>query len=238
LKTAALLAFLGMTTIGHAQSIVLTTEDYPPYNFREGSELRGVGYDQVVAFMDATGEKYSVEMMPWARAIALAETEPMHCVFTTAHIPEREGRFKWVEPLAVDRNVMIAKRNSGVAVKNVEEARQYTVGTQRDDYTQALLERDGFPKIDLATDLNLTLKKLLSGRIDLMPISEKYYYELREAGNPVEVQFILSEQKFALACNLAFPDDLLARMQAGLDRLIKDGTQDALFKKYGMVANQ
>ncbi|MGV8938884.1 MAG: substrate-binding periplasmic protein [Allorhizobium sp.] len=235
MRKIALLAFLGMVSAAQAQPIVFTTEDYPPYNFREGTGYSGVGYEQVIAIMQGLDTEYTVDMMPWARAIALAETSPMHCVFTTAHIAEREGRFKWVEPLAIDRNVMISSQASGIKVRNIAEARRYTVGTQRDDYTQALLERNGFPKIDLATDLNLTLKKLLSGRIDLMPISEKYYYELRQQGNPLESQFILSEQKFSVACNRDFPDDILSQMQAGLDRLIKDGTQAALLKKYDMA---
>lgn len=235
MKKIVLLAFLGMASAAQAQPIVFTTEDYPPYNFRDGAGYSGVGYEQVVAFMKDLGTDYTIDMMPWARAIALAESEPMHCVFTTAHIAEREGRFKWVEPLAIDRNVMIASQASGIKISTIAEARHYTVGTQRDDYTQALLERNGFPKIDLATDLNLTLKKLLSGRIDLMPISEKYYYELRQQGNPIESQFVLSEQKFSIACNKDFPEDILARMQTGLDKLIADGTQAALFRKYGMT---
>lgn len=225
---------LGMATTASAETITFTTEDYPPYNFREGGEYRGVGHDQVVALMKDVGAEFTIEMMPWARAFALAETEPMHCVFTTAHIPERHDRFKWVEPLAVDRNVMIGRTESGIKVKNVEEARAYTVGTQRNDYTQDLLERNGFPKIDLAADLDLTLKKLYSGRIDLMPISEKYFHELRAQGKPLEQHFVLSEQRFAVACNMGMPDDLIARMQTGLDKVIAEGQQDAIFTKYGM----
>jgi len=158
----------------------------------------------------------------------------MYCVFTTAHIAERDKRFRWIEPLAIDRNVMIANRASGIKPRSIEEARQYTVGTQRNDYTQDLLERNGFPKIDLATDLKLTFKKLMSGRIDLMPISEKYYEDLKAEGNAIDALFILSEQKFSIACNIDFPKALIGEMQAGLDKLVADGTQKAIFQKYRM----
>lgn len=227
---------LSMTLAGAAgaETIHFTTEDYPPYNYREAGEYKGVGYEQTVALMKDVKAEHTIEMMPWARALQLAESERTHCVFTTAHIAERDKRFKWVEPLAVDRNVMIANRASGIKPRSIEEARQYTVGTQRNDYTQDLLERNGFPKIDLATDLKLTFKKLMSGRIDLMPISEKYYEDLKAEGNAIEALFILSEQKFAIACNIDFPDALIAEMQAGLDKLIADGTQKAIFEKYKM----
>lgn len=215
-------------------SIVFTTEDYPPYNFRENGVDKGVGYEQVVLMMKDIGIPYSIEMMPWARAFALAENEQMTCVFSTAHIPERDGRFKWVEPLAIDRNIIMSRKGSGIKVRNVDEARQYLAGTQRDDYTQALLERQGFPRIDLAANLDLTIKKLESGRIDLMPVSEQFYHKLVADGHPLEQQFVLTEQKFAIACNKAMPDDLVVKMQGALDRLIADGTQARIAAQYGL----
>ena len=238
MRIATFLLSLGLATAASAETIRFTTEDYPPYNFREGGEYKGVGYEQTIELMKSVKADYTIEMMPWARALSLAENEPMHCVFTTAHIAERDKRFKWVEPLAIDRNVMIANKASGIKPRTIEEARQYTVGTQRNDYTQDLLERNGFPKIDLATDLKLTFKKLMSGRIDLMPISDRYFEALRAEGNAIEALFVLSEQKFAIACNIDFPDALLAQMQAGLDRLIADGTQKTIFKTYNMPTGE
>ncbi|WP_234903360.1 substrate-binding periplasmic protein [Agrobacterium vitis] len=238
-RLAVLSSMVFMTATAMAQdSIVFTTEDYPPYNFRENGVDKGVGYEQVEMIMKGLSIPYTIEMMPWARAIAMAETEPMTCVFTAAHIPEREGRFKWVEPLAIDRNIIMSRKGSGIQVHNVEEARKYIVGTQRDDYTQALLERHDFPRIDLAANLDLTIKKLESGRIDLMPVSEKFYHKLVDEGHPLEQQFVLTEQKFAIACNKSMPDALMARMQDGLDRLIADGTQARLSREYGLLQPQ
>ncbi|WP_416795449.1 substrate-binding periplasmic protein [Ciceribacter azotifigens] len=234
MKRLALLLLLGTASAAGAETVHFTTEEYPPYNFREGNEYRGLGYEQVVALMKEAGIDYTIEMMPWARALALAESEPLYCVFTTAHIAERNKHFKWVEPLAIDRNVMVARQGAGIKALTIAEAREYVVGTQRNDYTQQLLERNGFPKVDLATDLELTLKKLLSGRIDMMPISERYYLQLREEGHPIEKRFVLTEQQFSIACNLDFPEDLLLKMQAGLDKLIADGTQRKILTKYGM----
>ncbi|WP_237681660.1 substrate-binding periplasmic protein [Agrobacterium vitis] len=238
-RLVVLSSLVFMTATAMAQnSVVFTTEDYPPYNFRENGVDKGVGYEQVVMIMKDLSIPYTIEMMPWARAIAMAETEPMTCVFTAAHIPEREGRFKWVEPLAIDRNIIMSRKDSGIQVRNVEDARKYIVGTQRDDYTQSLLERHAFPRIDLAANLDLTIKKLESGRIDLMPVSEKFYHKLVEEGHPLEQQFVLTEQKFAIACNKDMSDALIAQMQQALDRLIADGTQAKLSRDYGLLQPQ
>jgi polar amino acid transport system substrate-binding protein len=45
---------------------------------------------------------------------------------------------------------------------------------------------------------------------------------------------VLSEQIYSIACNKSVPDADIAKMQAGLDKLIADGTQAALIKKYGL----
>lgn len=234
MKVTAFFLAMGLATAASAETIHFTTEDYPPYNYRQGNGYSGAGYKQVVELMKYVDADYTVELMPWARAFALAETEGNTCVFTTAHIPERNDRFKWVEPLAIDRNFMIARKGSGVRVNNDEEAKRYVVGTQRDDYTEDLLERNGFPKIDLATDLNLTLKKLVAGRIDLMPISEKFYMKLKKEGHPVEAQYIFSKQTFSIACNINFPERLHLSMQEGLNRIMADGTQARLLQEEGL----
>ena len=108
------------------------------------------------------------------------------------------------------------------------------VGTTRNDFTADLLKSQNFKRIDLATDFNLTLKKLMLGRIDLMPIAEDYYVKLRRDGVAIERVLVLSEQIYSLACNKAVPDEEIARMQASLDKLIADGTPARLFKKYGL----
>lgn len=234
MKVLSLILSLAAAPVAAADVVHFTTEDYPPYNYRVGGEIRGAGYDQVLLMMKEINVPYTIEMMPWARAIALAESEPLHCVFTTAHIPERDKLFKWVEPIAVGRNFMVSHKNSEIKVGTIEEAKAYIVGTQRNDYTQTLLENEGFTKIDLATDLKLTLKKLVTKRIDLMPISEQHYIELQEKGEELEAQFVFSEQKFAIACNADFPQELLARMQGALDKLIADGTQAEIFETYNL----
>jgi polar amino acid transport system substrate-binding protein len=45
---------------------------------------------------------------------------------------------------------------------------------------------------------------------------------------------VLSSQPMGIACQKDFPDDLLRKMQASLDKLIADGTQKQIFLKYGL----
>jgi polar amino acid transport system substrate-binding protein len=230
---AAIVALLATPVI--AEPLRLVTEDYPPYAFRENGILKGTSVEQIELMMKATGQAHTIEMMPWARALALAETQPMYCVFTTTHNAERDGRFKWVEPLLWGRTLLIRREGSGVEAADLKAASAYRVGATRDDFTVNLLKSAGFDKLDLASDFNLSLKKLLAGRIDLMPVTEDYYAKLRRDHVAVERVVVLSEQIFSLACNTSVPDAEIAKMQTALGKLIADGTQAALFRKYGLA---
>ncbi|MBX4955478.1 substrate-binding periplasmic protein [Rhizobium lentis] len=233
MKKLLFLACLALPCVAQAQTVAFTTEDYAPFNYREGKEIKGATVEQVEKVMAAIGVDYTIEVLPWARAFGLARTAPMTCVFATAHNGQRDPLFKWVEPLLVDRNILITRKGSGVTAGTLEEAKKYTIGTQREDYTETILKEKGFTKLDVASDFNATLRKLLSGRIDMMPISELYFEKLK-GDQPLEMVTVLSSQPMGIACEKSFPEDLRAKMQAALDVLIANGEQKKIFLKYGM----
>lgn len=235
MRKLLLLLFLGLSSLAHAQTVTFTTEDYQPFNYREGKKLKGLTVEQVERIMAIVGVDYTMELMPWVRAYNQALNNPMSCVFGTAHDQERDKQFKWVEPLLIDRNILIAREDSNVTARTLDEAKQYTVGTHREDYTEKLLHKNNFTKIDVSGDFNATFRKLIGGRIDLMPISEPYYVKLKRDGEPVRSVAVLSEQPMGIACQKDFPDDLLTRMQAALDAIIASGEQKAIFAKYGLT---
>ncbi len=224
-----------------ADEIHLMTESYPPYSFHapDGS-VDGASVAQVRAIMDGLHDKvtYTVDIMPWARAIAYAETQPDSCVFLAARTPERENRFAWVTPLLMNANLLVARKDGSVKATSVEEALQVPVGTQREDYTEEILKEKGFVRIDLSATFDNTLAKLLAGRIDLMPMSEEVLHKLVNEGSPIRAIAPLSKQEFGIACNRAMPPDKIADMQASLDRLRTSGEQDRIQARFGLAPVQ
>ena len=218
-----------------AAKLFLTTEVYPPYNQQaaDGS-VHGVYFDQLKIVLEETGTSYEVAVMPWARAIALATTQTMYCVFATARTPEREKLFKWVSPIHSDRNILVARRKADINVSSLEDAKKYRVGTQRGDYTEALLETLGFPQVDVGADFQITLHKLSAGRIDLMPMSESTFKSL--PADTFREVITLSRQQLGLACNKSVPDAVIEKLQARLDGMIADGTQQRIFDRYNLVS--
>ncbi len=226
------------TSAANAAEIHFVTENYPPFNYLEDGQIKGMSMDQVKLIMKNAKISYSVEIMPWARALALAEIEKDFCVFTAVHNAERDRKFKWVEPLSRSRTLLVRKAGSHVAPGTLDEAKAFTIGTQRGDFTHDILKNYNFPKIDLATDLDLSLKKLMSGRIDLMPISEKYYEKLKRDGAEIESVLTFSESTYSIACNRGVPDTTISTMQQELNRLIADGTQQQISNANSIAADK
>lgn len=235
---ALLLSGMAVSGTANAETLKLLTEEYPPYNFSKDGVISGAAVEQAELMMKALDTPYSLEILPWARALSRAQNQPWTCVFTTGHDDERDKRFKWVEPLLIDRMVMVRKIRSGVNPANIEEAKRFTVGTQRGDFSGTYLQNHAFPKIDLAADMETTLKKLLSGRIDLLVTSEKTFEAMRDQGTAIEPALTLEGKLYGFACNLSLPDAMVENMQAQLEKLIADGTQDRIFAKYGIRANR
>lgn len=231
------LALMLAATGAQAAEIRFSTEPYPPYSFADDDgTARGAGVEQVRAIMAGIEDKtdYSIDVMPWARAIALAETRANHCTFAAARTPEREARFKWVAPLLRDINLLVARADADLKANSVDDATSLAVGTQREDYTEQLLRARGFTKIDLSNSFDLTLAKLLGGRIALMPMSQGVFDTLSAGGTPIRVLGELSRQDLAIACNRTVPDRLIAQMQASLDRLRASGEQNRILTRFGL----
>lgn len=232
----AFIGFLGLATAAKAeQSIKLMTEQYAPFAFRDqDGRLRGSGIEQVEALMNNAGLDYKIEIVPWARAITMAETQPMHCVFTAAQTPERLPLFKWVLPLSISNSILVRHAQSDVRASSLDDAKRYTIGTHRADYTEDLLRRQGFPAIDLSADFQISINKLLEKRVDMVPMSESLLEKLRSEGKPLEAVIPFSQQQFGIACNKTMSDATIARMHAGLDRLIQTRGQDEILKRHGL----
>lgn len=217
-----------------AETLHFVTEEYAPFNYTENGKVTGIAVEQVEAIAEAAGIDYELNIMPWARALAMAESQPMHCVFTTGYNRARADRFVWVNPLLKDEMVLLKRKDGSKGPATLHAALGMKVGSQRGDFAIEALEDLGFKDIDLAADIDISLRKLLSGRIDLLPTSVKTYENLVKQGHPVEKAMLMAGQVYGIACHKETPPDLVERLQAELDKLIVNGGQDRIFAAYGL----
>jgi polar amino acid transport system substrate-binding protein len=173
-----------------------------------------------------------MEVFPWARSYNNALSKKHHCVFTTSNTPERENFFKWVEPISLNMSVLVKLKGNNLAVKSLEEAKLYTIGIQNQDVAGDYLKKQGFTRLDVANDVDISLKKLKAKRFDMIAMAESRYITMSSEGEPIEKVIDIFSIKMGLACNKSVTDETITKLQVELNKLISDGTQQKIKERY------
>lgn len=232
---AALLT--GACTLAHGEPpgrLTITTEAGPSYSTGHGKHAAGVSTDMVRAMLDRAGIAYTIQVLPWKRAYASAVERSDGCVYATTRTPERERQFKWIGPIGEAEWVLMARTGSGLALRNLEDARRYRIGTYSGDLRDQYLRERGF-NVDAAQDDLTNPRKLMLGRIDLWAASVRRGSRVLESlgyAGKIEPVLTFNHLRVYMACNHAVPDALVARMDAALEAMERDGTVRAIVKKY------
>ncbi|WP_214510942.1 substrate-binding periplasmic protein [Pseudomonas brassicacearum] len=241
------LAFAGATlllagTVRAADtSLVLLTENFPPYNmakngknFAQDENIHGIAVDIVREVFKRADISYSLTLrFPWERIYKLALENPGYGVFVMARLPEREKLFKWVGPIGPDDWIMLAKADSKIALGSLEQARQYKIGAYKGDAIAETLAKQGLNPIVVLRDQD-NARKLVNGQIDLWATGDPAgrYLARQEGVNDLKTVLRFNSAELYLALNKDVPDDVVARLQKALDELRKEGAVDAIMARY------
>jgi len=222
-------------------SLVLLTENFPPYNmakngknFAQNQNLEGIAVDILRETFKRADVGYSMTLrFPWQRIYNLALDNPGFGVFVTARVPEREHLFKWVGPLGPDDWVLLARADSPVELTSLEQARPYKIGAYRDDAIALSLGKQGFTPVIVLRDQD-NARKLQSGQIDLWatgdPAGQFLAKQVGITGFKTVLRFNRAE--LYLALNKEVPDALVSKLQTALDQLKAEGEVDKIRARY------
>jgi polar amino acid transport system substrate-binding protein len=222
-------------------SVVLLTENFPPYNMatndknyaREG-DLKGIAVDVVREMFKRANINYNLTLrFPWARIYKLAMDNPNYGVFVTARLPERERLFKWVGPIGPDDWVMLAKADSSITLGSLEDAKQYRIGAYKGDAIAEHLSGQGVTLQTTFRDQENALK-LQKGEIDLWATGEPAgrYLAKQEGVTGLKTVLRFQTAQLFLALNPETPDEVVSRLQEALDKMHAEGYVDKVLSSY------
>ena len=121
--------------------LTILTEHQPPLNYVEGGVLVGPSVEIVKEIQRRIGSHGQIKVYPWPRAYRTALEEENVVVFGTTHTELRHDKFKWIGPLATKRDILIAKKGSGIKINSLEDAKKVNrIGTVRDDTREQYLK--------------------------------------------------------------------------------------------------
>lgn len=156
------------TSISTDQVRILA-EDYAPFNYLDSQgKITGTAVDAVKAAMEELGQTIPVEVMSWDKAYELTLDNPGTALFSMARTEERESRFMWAGPIESYENWLYAKKDSGVRVSSLDEARAVgKIAAVNNEAGQLRLAAQGFINFIFTDTSAEGLKKLMDGEADL-----------------------------------------------------------------------
>lgn len=214
-------------------SLKLITEDYPPYNYAENGDIKGLNTGILKEICVRLSMQCHFSIMAWSRGFGLAQKHSDSAVYSTSRTPAREPLFQWVGPLETGRlGIYKLKKRDDIDINSHKPIHQYSIGIIRGAVTKGTLLSNGWDD-----DLNLVefstmvdfFTPFFSGRLDLIPGSDlSLRYAFKKHGfdfNAVEriYDFGPDEAGNYLAVNLGTDPRTIEAMNAELLKLRKEG---------------
>ncbi len=217
--------------------INMITEEYPPVTFIKDGKVTGFVTDLVREISARQGIDDNIHLTSWDEAYRLALTNPNVVLFSAERTAERENLFQWVGPVGKNRAVFYAKRDSGIRMNSIDDARKVAaIATTSNWFTEQDLKRRGFTNLvssPLPTD---NVRQLMKGEVELSVFTDITAPQIvKNAGykmEDLEPVFTLSSTYFYIAMSLGTPPEMVKKWQSILDELKRDGTFEKIYRSY------
>ena len=229
--------FLLSVQVALSQELTILTENMPPLNYVENGVLVGPSVEIVREIQRRVGSDEPIQVYPWARAYKMSLEQENVVLFGMTHTEARHDQFKWIGPLATKRDILVARKSSGIKIDSLEDAKKVkSIGTLRDDTRECLLESLGLTYLEPVSDEQLNAKKLVLGRIDLWTYKIPGLRTVCElAGvdyNEVEEVYHLREITLDIAFSKKTSDSIVERWRKAFNEMLADGTIMRIQKKW------
>lgn len=221
--------------------LVLLTENFPPYNmakdgknFAKDENIDGIAADIVREMFKRAGLTYSLTLrFPWERVYKQALENPGYGAFVMARLPDREKLFKWVGPIGPDDWIMLAKADSKITLETLNDARKYKIGAYKGDAIAETLNKQGLKPVVVLRDQD-NARKLVSGQIDLWATGDPAgrYLARQDGVTGLKTVLRFNSAELYLALNKDVSEAIVAKLQAALDQMRKDGVVDEIMGRY------
>ncbi len=224
------------TNISANNDLTIMTENWPPLNYVENNVLKGPAVDIVRAIQKKIKNENKILVFPWKRAYTYALEQRNKVLFSMVHSTKRDLLFKWVGPIAEKRYSLYAKKGFTGKIETLEDAKKFSIGVQREGFTEQYLETRGFTNLQKANNATQNARKLLRERFELMFDSYSTFsktikqYEMNK-GDFIEVLQVQRSLMY-IAFNKYTPDETITLWQNAYNDLYESGEIEAIFKKY------
>ncbi|MFZ6775709.1 substrate-binding periplasmic protein [Undibacterium sp. Ji83W] len=242
---AIVLALL-LTSDSTAATFKLASLSYPPYEYVEQGEVKGIAVDIVKEAFRLMGHQATINIYPMRRSLEMVKSGEVDGIFTAFKTPEREKFIAYTnEPVLLLTISLWAKNDSNISFDgDLSHLSQYRFGAVRGiSYGSKFdeLSKSGLLNVELASDQTSAINMALANRFDIL-ISNHFgaIHEMKKMGllNDFKVLYpVIQEQEtFFGFARKAHLEPLRDELDQILRLLKQNGYYDLVLKKYRDVA--
>ncbi|HZX29328.1 MAG TPA: transporter substrate-binding domain-containing protein [Telluria sp.] len=231
---------LGMTPLARSREPgwSVQTGHLPPFVIAGPVRPAGALFEVVQALLQAVGEEPEIRVVPWKRAIVLAQEGPRTAVFPLSRLPERESSYRWLVQLYRERYVFFTRHGSDFDIDHPEEMRTRRIAVIRGASTEVALQRLGYQHLVEANEPRECLRYLQAGMADAVFGAQAIVrYGLRDL--PDRQAYLLSVPQMTMMSWLAgshdFTDGDASRLQEAMRVLRASGAYARILANYGLL---
>lgn len=211
-----------------------TSADFPPYEYMEGNDYKGIDIELSKVIADKIGVKLEVQNVPFDSIVAGVQAGKYDFGMSGITInDERKQSVNFSDPYITAVQSIIVKSDSSIAdkdaLKTVNKIGVQTGTTGDSDATKDYGE-DKITRYTVATD---AVQALMTGKVDAVIIDNKPAQEYVKAnGSALKIlPTAYEEEQYAAAVNKN-NEDLQKKINQAIKDLKADGTVDKILAKY------
>lgn len=166
------ICLLCSTPVIAREELVVFTENSPPYQYAQGSNIEGLATAKVRKIVESAGYNAQIKIFPWARALLNVNRSSRALIYSMAKTPERLDDYHWIAPVATfNLGIITLANRHELAFDNLQSISNLSVAAQRADIAVTWLLNKGFVEgenLFLCSDIVCSWQHLKLGTVDFI----------------------------------------------------------------------
>ena len=238
--------FLMSVQLLFSQNIVLLTEDFSPFNYRDKGKTTGIAVDLLKHMFEISGMEFNekdIILDKWSSSFSRAVTDSNSILFSTTRLPAREDLFKWIGPIMTSKIAIISKKRNNIKISSATDLSKYKIATPKNAAPEKLFENMGGSLsnvVRVSTPLQ-THRLLEYDRIDAFVGDSIPFLSFLQENNlnvdDYEIVLTLKKGELYFSANRAMNPEIISKLQNALN-LMKKVNPDTKKSIYGEVVSK
>lgn len=210
--------------------VVATSPDFPPFENLEGGQVVGIEVELMELVCKELGVELQLEQINFDAVLTGVQSGKYDCGMSGISVtPKREKNTLFTIPYCLAAQCIVVRADSDIATK--ADLTGKTISVQTGTTAAEFCSGQGYTLSQFAANQDAKLA-LTQSKVDAWVVDDLTAAEMCKGDESVKIlPESMTTEPYAFA--FAFgSEDLVAQINAVLEKLIADGTVEALFAKY------